>query len=50
MDIYRTFVKFHEFMRLFVYSKFLFAENRQNVVTFVKYSIVDRKLQIGYQD
>jgi hypothetical protein len=53
MGIYCPSVKFHEFMRLFVYYYYyyyFYTENYQNTIKFIKYSTVDRKLQIGYQD
>jgi hypothetical protein len=43
-------VKFHEFFRLFVYYHFLSLQNHQNAIKSIKYSNVDRKWQIRYQN
>jgi hypothetical protein len=50
MDIYCPSVKFYEFLRLFVYYYYFSTENYQNAIKFIKYSTIDQKLQIGYQD
>jgi hypothetical protein len=49
MGIYCPSVKFYEFLRLFVYYYYS-TGNYQNVIKFIKYSIINRKLQIAYQD
>jgi hypothetical protein len=48
MGIYCSSVKFHEIFRLFVYYYYFSTENYQNAFKFIKYSTIDRKLQIGY--
>jgi hypothetical protein len=50
MGIYCPSVKFYEFLRLFVYYYYFSTENYQNAIKFIKYSTIDQKLQIGYQD
>jgi hypothetical protein len=50
MGIYCTSVKFHELFVLFVYYYYFSIENYQNAIKFIKYSTVDQKPQIGYQD
>jgi hypothetical protein len=49
MGIYCPSVKFHDFLDylcIFIFS----TENYQNAIKFIKYSTVDRRLRIGYQD
>jgi hypothetical protein len=53
MGIYCPSIKFNELLRLFVYYYYYYyycIENYKNTIKFIKYSTVDRKLQIGYQD
>jgi hypothetical protein len=35
---------------LYIIIIIIYTENYQNAIKFIKYSIVDRKLQIGFQD
>jgi hypothetical protein len=50
VDICYPFVKIREFFRLLVYYFFLCVENHQNATKSIKYSNVDRKWQISYQN
>jgi hypothetical protein len=50
VDICYPSVKFHELFRLLVYYHFLSVENHQSVIKSIKYSNVDQKWQISYQN